>query len=359
MPRSATPTCPRIRHIAGAPRPPEGSYDADIVILALDRAEETCAAIDSACSQRDLTCHITVLDQASHPAALDRIARHVGERADVTLLASDRNLGVGGGRNHASAFGHGRMIAVLDNDAEFATHDMLARGLATLEADPTIGVLGCRIVVHATGEDDLSSWGYPLPLLPRAGECFDTATFVGAGHMIRRATWDAAGGYDESLFFCWEEYDFSLRAITAGWRVHYRGDLLVRHKICPERRVGWSDTRWSQHVRNRLYIGRKCGQSLAGLAPRIAGYAIKGLRNGRLGQTLSAIQAALAMPIVSPIHLPGSARVYLHATDGAIRGTWGNRLRNEVLAAIPGERRPRITRAASVLGTARAAQLGS
>jgi GT2 family glycosyltransferase len=88
-------------------------------------------------------------------------------------------------------------------------------------------------VVDATGDDDLSSWGYPSALLTSTRETFEAATFVGAGHAIRRAAWDDAGGYDARLFFCWEEYDFCLRAIARFWRARYRGDIVVRHKVSP------------------------------------------------------------------------------------------------------------------------------
>jgi GT2 family glycosyltransferase len=77
--------------------------------------------------------------------------------------------------------------------------------VAALDRDPGLGAIGFRILVDATGTDDLLSWGYPRSLLARAGEVFDAAPFVGAGHAIRRAAWEAAGGYDEALFFCWEE----------------------------------------------------------------------------------------------------------------------------------------------------------
>ena len=49
-----------IRHLAGARRPPEGPYDADVVILALDRLEETVDAIRSALSQTGVIRHVTV-----------------------------------------------------------------------------------------------------------------------------------------------------------------------------------------------------------------------------------------------------------------------------------------------------------
>ncbi len=342
------------RHIAGAGAPPAGAYDADIVILALDRVDDTCAAIDSALAQRGLTRHVLVLDQGSAPDALARLAAHVADRRDVTLLASATNLGVAGGRNLATGVGHGRMIAALDNDAEFATPDTLACAAAALDADADLGIIACRIVVYATGADDLSSWGYPAPLRSRAGEIFESATFVGAGHAIRRAAWDAAGGYDAALFFCWEEFDLARRAIIAGWRVRYRGDLVIRHKGSGERRVAWSDARWFQHVRNRLYLGRKYGDSWPALAPRMAAYLAKGARNGLLSQTLAAIAAAVRMPHAGPPHrLPPAARAYLLATDTMPRGSWFDRLRNEVLACVP--RPPTSSRTIEAVGVQRRA----
>ncbi len=130
----------------------------------------------------------------------------------------------------------------------------VARMVAALDAEPQLAAVGCRIVTHADGDDDLSSWGYPSSLLPRAGECFDTVTFVGAGHALRRAAWEQAGGYDDSLFFCWEEFDFCLRAIALGWWIRYHGDIVIRHKVSGERRVSWGGDRWFYFVRNRLHI---------------------------------------------------------------------------------------------------------
>ncbi len=326
-----------MQHIAGATAPPHGDYDADVVILALDRAEETVAAIRSALEQGGASRHVFVIDQGSAPDHLARLAAVVDGRDDATLVRLARNHGVAGGRNRGTALGHGRVIVALDNDAEFAGADTLARAVAALDAAPDVAALAFRILVFADGSDDLSSWGYPTSLLARAGEAFDAVTFVGAGHAIRRAAWDAAGGYDEALFFTWEEYDFCLRAIARGWRVRYQGDLVIRHKVSPERRFAWSGTRWFYFVRNRLYIGRKSGESWAGMAPRIAGYLVKGARNGVLMQTLRALPAARRLAQQAPAaKLPDAARAYLAANDTAHRGSTLARLRREVLAALPG-----------------------
>jgi GT2 family glycosyltransferase len=326
-----------VRHVAGAERPPWAAYDADVVILALDRAEATVAAIRSALDQTGVTRYVIVVDQGSRAAALADLASAVQGRDDATLVTGNFNYGVPGGRNIGSGLGCGRIIVGLDNDAEFAAPDTLARLATSFDADPELAAIGCRIVVDATGEDDLSSWGYPPALLTSSQATFEAATFVGAGHAIRRAAWKDVGGYDARLFFCWEEYDFCLRAIARHWRIRYRGDIVVRHKVSPERHVSWSGDRWFYFVRNRLYIGRKIGESWLALAPRIAGYCVKGARNGCLHQTPRAVFAALRMAQgVAPNPLHPAARAYLHRVDTAWRGSLLTRVRREVLAALPG-----------------------
>jgi GT2 family glycosyltransferase len=315
------------RHIAGAAGPPDGAYDADVVILSLDRAAETAAAIGSALAQTGVSRHVFIVDQGSRPETLARLAALVAGRRDATLLALDRNHGVAGRRNRGSALGHGRVIFGLDNDAEFADATVLARAVAALDGDPTLAAIGCRILLHSCDADDLSSWGYPSSLLPRAGESFDTVTFVGAGHAIRRAAWD---GYDEALFFCWEEFEFCLRAIERGWRIRYRGDIAVRHKVCPERRIAWSGTRWFHFVRNRLYIERKWGAGWLSLGPRFAFYLVKGMRNGLLSQTLGAWKAAVRLSAGSlAMRRSPAARDYLRLHDAAHRGPWISNLWRE------------------------------
>jgi GT2 family glycosyltransferase len=283
------------RHVAGATVASPGGYDADIVILALNRADETLQAIASALAQEDVRFHLIILDQGSSPETLAKFACAVERRADATLVASDRNLGVAGGRNLANALGHGRIIVGLDNDASFASADTVAQAVAVFDGSPDLGAIGFRILRHDTGQEDLSSWGYPAGLLARAGDAFDTVTFVGAGHAIRRTAWDQAGGYDIALFFCWEEFDFCLRAVQAGWRIRYRGDIVVHHHVASEARMRWSDARWFYFIRNRLYIGHKTGAGRWALALRFVFYALRSLSEGALVQALRALPAAVRL----------------------------------------------------------------
>ena len=67
---------PTPEHVAGA-RGPAGEVDADVIILAMDRAEETVAAIASARAQAGLTKHVWIADQGSKPENLARLAAAV------------------------------------------------------------------------------------------------------------------------------------------------------------------------------------------------------------------------------------------------------------------------------------------
>jgi GT2 family glycosyltransferase len=322
------------RLVAGALGPPDGPYEVDIIILALERPAETLAAIESARRQTGVSVHVFVLDQGSCSDTLALLAHATRGHRDVTLMGVDRNLGVPGGRNLISALGHGRVIVALDNDAEFADAETVARMVAALGVEPRLGAIGCRVVTYADGADDLSSWGYPLDLLPCAGESFDAVTYVGAGHAILREAWQQAGGYDDRLFFCWEEFDFCLRAIALGWRIRYRGDIVIRHKVASEQRVAWTSARWFYFVRNRVYIERKLGHGWWALAPRTAGYLLKGMCSGRSVQTLQAIWAARDMVPGAARKMPKAALSYLSRNDRLHRGSLLRRLTREVLTRI-------------------------
>jgi len=336
---------PGAAFIAGA-HGPVRPVDADVIILAMDRAEETVAAIASARAQQDVAKHVWILDQGSSAEALARIAAAVAGTEDATLMRADRNHGVAGGRNRATALGAARVVFALDNDAEFGSPTTLAQAVAAIDASPDVGAIACRILVHATDEDDLSSWGYPTALLERSADTFDAATFVGAGHALRRADFDAAGAYDDALFFTWEEFDLAWRLMNMGRRIVYRGDIVVRHKVSPEHRFAWNGTRWHHFVRNRLYVALKHGASPVALLPRYLAYQLKGARNGVLVQGLKAGPAALAMahrfrPRPGTGHLygmPATTRRYLARTDAAHRGGVLQRLRREVLGMLPAQR---------------------
>ncbi len=317
------------RLIAGR-KPGLGPYDADIVILCLERPAETCAAIRSALGQRGGTFHVSVLDQNSSPETIHTLITAFARAPGFALYRATRNLGVGGGRNFLGNCGHGRIIVGLDNDAVFHNPWTVANAIRAFHRRPELGALGFNILVADGAAPDLSSWGYPLRLQAKFRETFDTTTFVGAGHAIRRATWQAVGGYDASLFFTWEEYDFCLAAIARQWRIAYNGSLAVRHSAAAAARIGWDGTRMTAYVRNRLLISRKWGSSWYALAPRVLAYALRGAVNGCLPATLHGIAEAWRAKTPRGRPMAKAMRAYIRAHETRHRGSWLDRLRLEV-----------------------------
>jgi GT2 family glycosyltransferase len=313
------PTDPAL--LAGAP-PPLQAYDADILILSHHRLAETILAIGSAQAQMGGTFHVIVLDQNSPASMRAKLKAMIGEATNTALYAIDENLGVGGGRNLASALGHGRAIIALDNDAVFAHSDIAASACARFGADPALGAIGFRIFAADGRTLDETSWGYPRGLIPHAAERFPVTTFVGCGHAIARACWNELGGYDASLFFTWEEYEFSLRAIAAGWRIEHHGNLVVVHAVAPEARVQWNEGRWRRFTGNRLLICHDW-HGLPGMVPHALVYLVRGLHARLLRETLRGIADAWTASRTRPRRImpqPMRAYIRIHETWHRIAG---------------------------------------
>lgn len=326
---------PPPRRILGA-LPPLEEYDADIIILALNRPEDTIAAITSALNQRGGVFHVTVLDQGSAPETLNILTSTFARARNFALYVNTENLGVAEGRNVASALGHGRIIIGLDNDAIFTTPWIAARALRRFDEEPDLGALGFAILSADGQTPEPGSWGYPRRLITKFKDRFDTTTFVGAGHTIRRVTWESIGGYDPSLFFTWEEYDFCLSAISRGWRIGYDGSLPVIHKPAVQGRVGWTSQRMRYYVRNRLNIARKWGASWLSQLPRIGGYLIKASRNGCLDAAWSGMREAWSEPVPAKRTMPKSGHAYIQQNERRQRGSWFVRLQDEVFSKLGG-----------------------
>ncbi len=131
--------------VCGTP-PPLFAYDADIIILALNRFSETMEAVESALRQSGISLHVTVLDQGSDPEIQERFLARFAGLDKLAYYTIGRNLGVGGGRNRLAALGHGRIIIALDNDAVFENETVAARAVAAFEVRPTLGALAFKIL---------------------------------------------------------------------------------------------------------------------------------------------------------------------------------------------------------------------
>lgn len=308
--------------LCGRQAPPLRAYDADIVIISHFRPDETVAAIRSAQAQAGGDFWVIVLDQASDPAMRAQIMAALAGLDRVAFYTIEANFGVPGGRNVACGLGRGRVIVALDNDAVFANEAVVATAVARLRDAPALGVIGFRILARDGVALDATSWGYPRSLQARAAERFSATTFVGCGFAMARRCFDALGGFDATLFFTWEEYEFSRRAIEAGWLIAYHGDLSVCHAVAAEARVAWRGDRWGYFVRNRLVIAHDWHGWL-GMGPFLLLYGWRGLRMRQARATLRAMAAGMVMARTRRVRRASTASrryIWAHETRARLVG---------------------------------------
>lgn len=71
----------------------------------------------------------------------------------------------------------------------------------------------------------------------------------GAFLAVRRAAFDAAGGFDEDQWMYAEDLDLCWRLRRAGWGVEYRPAAAVNHEVAASTTQAFADARTARHLR--------------------------------------------------------------------------------------------------------------
>lgn len=320
-----------------------GTHRVDVIILSWNRPEETAGAIRSALEQEKVDQTVIVVDQGSDPENIAFLRAMAAADARIVLKEMGRNLGVPWGRNEAAFAGSAPTIISLDNDAEFDSPTTAYEAALSLTRNAELAAVGFRIMNYFTGEDDMSSWGYPSHLKAQIDQPFFTSGFVGAGHAIRREAFERVGGYCDKLFFCCEEIELGLKFHSAGYKIQYQPHLRVRHKVSPEARVTWGQGRYYYTLRNRLFIHLKTGSKPVRVAEFIAGHFIRAARNGLLADWARGVFDGYKMRLQYNVgselrrfdSMPSEVVEYLNEINDRKRYGFMTRLRNVFRQELP------------------------
>lgn len=317
--------------------------DVDVVLLSWNRSQMTLETVHNLLEQQDINLKLWIVDQGSKEEDLEFLRESTKNYPNVHITELKENVGVSAGRNIGIRMGQAKYTVSIDNDAIFESSDALKRITDIFEQKPQVGVIGFRIKNFYTNQDDELSWAYPKALKISRDKEFLATRFVGCGHAIRRDVFECAGGYDDDLFFYWEEIDFSYRVINLGYQLIYTPEILVLHKVAPEARVRWEEKRFYFLVRNAIYINLKYNQHLFKAFVLAFGYVVKGCYNLLPWQAFQGVVDAIRMyfrlrsrPQNSSLKLSESTRQYLWKYEIRYRGSFWNRLTNEVLTQLPG-----------------------
>jgi GT2 family glycosyltransferase len=241
-----------------------------------------------------------VLTQGARPDLLADAVRSIAAQSsgpgDVVVVANGaeiaapppartvrlpENVGIPAGRNVGWMATDADFVFFLDDDATVASADLVARTLAEFDADPRLGIQSFRVSDPRTG----SSQRRHVPRLRSHApdESSLVTTFLGGACAMRRAMLVEVGGYPDGFFYSMEESDLAWRALDAGWRIRYRGDLTVHHPATtPARHHGATE----RTARNRVWLARRRLPLVLALAYVVVWTTITTVRARSLGEVV-------------------------------------------------------------------------
>lgn len=233
-----------------ADRPPAGAGPTvGVVIVTYDSGPIVEAVVDALLAGTRRPDAVVIVDNGSaRTEAIDRI--DAAGHPVVTVDRAGTNLGFCAGNNRGLRTLAGHDYALVLNPDAVVTERYLEDAMARLDREPTIGVLGPKLLGldeatrQPTGRID--SAGIFLTAYGRAydrgqGEdergqydgVQDVPAICGAAMLCRRTALDAVAPdgqvFDEAFFMYKEDIDLSLRLRAAGWRVVLDTDTVIHH----------------------------------------------------------------------------------------------------------------------------------
>ncbi|HXW31559.1 MAG TPA: glycosyltransferase family 2 protein, partial [Acidimicrobiales bacterium] len=225
----------RVRYRITEPRP-----EVTILIPTRDRADLLGPCLESIKATTGYRSYsIVVLDNDSKEPATEELLR----RAGVRVVPAPGPFNYAAIVNRGFAATDTELVLTLNNDTRVVDPQWL-EALVELMMAPSAGVVGCRLT-FADGR--LQHEGIALGCgVPAANLSFESpglrviggtirttrevSAVTGACSLIRRAAFEAVGGYDEALAVAYNDVDFCLRARRKGWRVLFTPYVQLVHE---------------------------------------------------------------------------------------------------------------------------------
>jgi GT2 family glycosyltransferase len=214
-----------------------------VVLTMGRRPEDLRRALGSLLAQRGVELDVVVVGNEWEPTGLPDGVHGVG---------SPENLGIPAGRNLGVPHVGGELLFFLDDDASLASADALAAVARRFEADPELALLQLRVAPRDGGAS-ARDWVPRLRVGDRARSSDITVVWEGAVAM-RRAVFDAIGGWPGDFEFVHEGVDLGWRVMDAGHRVAYAGDIVALHPSPTGTPHGYS---FYYGARNRVWLARR------------------------------------------------------------------------------------------------------
>ncbi len=250
----------------------ERSNDAAVTVIipTRDKADIVSRCLESIFSRSTYGCfNVLLVDNGSIEAATHSLiaAWTAKEPARFGVMHDDRPFNFSALNNAAVRTCESPYVIFLNNDTEIVSPDWIEALLEYAQRDG-VGAVGALLlypdgrIQHAgvvTGIGGLA--GHIFKRLPgTAGGYYDAVQTVtnysaitAACLMIRRRTFESAGGFDETLPVAWNDVDLCLRLRSLGYRAVYLPHVRLIHHESISRGLNGDAQR---HARNEEEVAR-------------------------------------------------------------------------------------------------------
>jgi GT2 family glycosyltransferase len=173
----------------------------------------------------------------------DGTAEFVGSALpEAKLIVNNPPVGSVASRDRMMREARGDLVLALDDDSYPEQSDCIARMFAFFEQHPNLAVL------HFPQRTD----EYPETLAQtNFGPEHMTRSFANSGAVLRRATYLELPGFEPRFFHMYEEPDYGLQCVAAGYEVLFSPAITIRHHYSGQAR---DEIRiHHRHARNELW----------------------------------------------------------------------------------------------------------
>ena len=242
----------RAAHEALTAAVPESPSGTSVVLVVFMTGDSLFPSVDSALAQPEVD-EVILVDNGSLPEDAARLAELAALNPRVRLVTGQGNIGFARGANLGATVARGDLLVFLNPDAFLGDGGVTALSDA-LAGRPSPSLAGARIVNSDGSEQrggrrgeitplstllSLSTLARKVPALrrfevhledePTPAGVIEAPTVSGACFAMRRADFEALGGFDEGYFLHVEDIDLCWRVRQAGGQVVFQPAARVVH----------------------------------------------------------------------------------------------------------------------------------
>jgi GT2 family glycosyltransferase/tetratricopeptide (TPR) repeat protein len=213
-----------------------GSFTS-IIVLAHNQLRDTQQCVASIEKHTAMAYELILVDNGSTDGTGQFFRDYAAKHSNVRVILNRANLGFSAGNNQALACAGGKAIVLLNNDT-VVTAGWLEQMHRTLALHPDCGLVG-PVSNYVSGPQLVAATYSSLDQLPQfaaswsaghAGQSDEVPRLVGFCLLLRRAVLEKIGGLDPQFGSGnFEDDDFCIRAVLAGFKLRIARDSFVHH----------------------------------------------------------------------------------------------------------------------------------